>query len=720
MKKHKKQKKIRKNKKSTLPARTHMNGRILIISGCFIFCLCFLFSRVAYIQMVYGEDYKKVIANRMINGETDVEAQRGAIVDRNNKTLATSMLAYNIILSPKDVLTITDEKKRQEIYKTLAPVVGKTAEEIKKLVDANPTSRYKVLAKHVDTEVGVTLQGLGGISLEKTYIRKYPKETLAAQLLGFYNKGGVGQYGIEQQYEEYLAGVPGRTFSQYQDSKIVTRETQEGKAGATVKLTIDEIIQQYTQATMRKYIKMYGASNASATIMNPNTGEVYAMYSYPEFDPNQYNNLSAQLGKDVWNNLTGDQKYEKMNAAWINRGIQYTYEPGSTFKPIFIAAAMDEGIIDGTEMYNCMGSLKVADTTIPCWKVGGHGLQTIEDVLANSCNVGMIEVSKKMDSGMILNYMKRYGFGQKTSVNLPGDNAGILHTKLGPVEKATYSMGQGFTATPLQLINAFSAVINGGYLVEPYVVSEVKSTDSTILYEHERRVLGQVISTETSRKVANYLQKVVDSGTGNAATVNGYDIGGKTGTAQKLGRVDGDYVLSFIGYAPINSPQVVGLITLDGIPEGTGAPAKAFSEMMENILPYLEIELSKDATKDEVKTSSIPDVTNKDIYTAINKLFGSELDYEIIGVGNTVTSQYPKAGETAAKGAKIKLYVETQNPTEVIAVPNVMGMTIDKAKETLGENFVLQGSGSGKITSQIPRSGTKIEKNSQVIVKTTE
>ena len=714
MKRHK------KRKKTTLPARPRMNGRILVIGLCFIFCMCFLFGRVAYIQAVHGEEYKKVIANRMINGETDVEAQRGAIVDRNNKTLATSVLAYNVILSPKDVLTITDENKRQEIYEKLAPVVGKTAEEIEKLVEANPTSGYKVLAKNIDTEVGETIGELGGVSLVKTYIRKYPKETLAAQLLGFYNKDGVGQYGIEQQYETYLAGVPGRIFSQYQDSKIVTKETQEGKAGATVKLTVDEIIQQYVQTTMRKYIEEYGAANASATIMNPNTGEVYAMYSYPEFDPNHYNDLSMQLGEETWDKLTGEQQYEKLNAAWINRGIQYTYEPGSTFKPIFVAAALDEGIIDGTETYNCTGAITVADTRIPCWKAGGHGVQTIEDVLANSCNVGMIEISKKMDSEVVLNYIKRYGFGAKTSVNLPGDNAGLLHSKLGPVEKATYSMGQGFTATPLQLINAFSAVVNGGYLVEPYVVSEIRDTDNTVLYEHERRVRAQVISTETSKKVAAYMKKVVDTGTGNAAAVNGYDIGGKTGTAQKLGRIEGDYVLSFIGYAPINNPQVVGLITLDNIPEGTGAPAKAFSEMMENILPYLEIELSDNATTDEVKTSSIPDVSNKDIYTAINTLFGSELDYEVVGVGNTVTSQYPKAGETAVKGAKIKIYVETQDTKNVLAVPNIMGMTIEEAKAALGEDFVLQGSGSGKITSQIPRSGTKIEKNSQVIVKTTE
>lgn len=712
-------KRRKKKKRTTLPPRHKMNGRIFVLLTCFVFCLCVLIGRVTYIQVVHGAEYKKIIANRLTNGETDIEAQRGAIVDRNNKTLATSVLAYNIVLSPKDVLTLKEEQ-RLKIYKALSPVVGKTVEELTKLVDANPTSGYKVLAKNIDTEVGESLRDLGGVSLVETYIRKYPKETLAAQLLGFFNKDGVGQYGIEQQYEEYLAGVPGRTFSQYQDSKIVTKETQEGKAGATIKLTIDEVIQQYVETTMRKYIAEYGATNASATIMNPNTGEVYAMYSYPEFDPNNYNDLSKQIGEAAWDKLSGEKKYEKMNAAWINRSIQYTYEPGSTFKPIFVAAALDEGIIDGSETYNCFGAATVADTTIRCWKTTGHGYQTLEDVLANSCNVGMIEISKKMDSAKVLDYMKRFGFGEKTAINLPGDNAGLLHSKLGPVEKATYSMGQGMTVTPLQLIRAFSAVINGGYLMEPYVVSEIIDTDRTMLYEHERRVLRQVISTETSKKVTNYLKKVVDTGTGNAAAVSGYDVGGKTGTAQKIGRVDGEYVLSFIGYAPVNNPQVVGLVTLDNIPEGTGAPANAFREMMENILPYLEIELSENATKDEIKTSSVPNVSNQDIYKAINTLFNNKLDYEIIGIGNTVTSQYPKAGETATKGTKIKLYTEAKDAEDVIAVPNIMGMTIEEAKKAVDGKFVLQGSDKGKITSQIPRGGTKIEKNSQVIVKTTE
>ena len=709
----------RKKCKGALPAKPRMNGRIFLVGSIFIMCLCGLFGRVVYIQTAHGEEYKKVIANRMINGEEDVEAQRGAIVDRNNKTLATSTLAYNVILSPKDILTVSEEK-RLKVYKTLAPVVGKSVEELQKLVDANPTSQHKVLAKHLDTEIGETLQGLSGVSLVKTYLRKYPKGTLAAQVLGFYNKNGVGQYGIEQQYEEYLAGVPGRVFSQYQDSRIVTKETQEGQAGATIKLTLDEIIQQYVQTTMQKYIKEWDADNASALIMNPNTGEVYSMYSYPEFDPNHYNNLADIIGKDTWNSLSGEEQYEKLNAAWINRSIQYTYEPGSTFKPIFIAAALDEGIIDGSETYNCTGGSTVADTRIGCWKTDGHGVQTIEDVLANSCNVGMIEISKKMDSEVVLNYIKRYGFGENTSINLPGDNAGLLHSKLGPVEKATYSMGQGLTVTPLQLVSAFSAVINGGYLVEPYVVSEITASDSSILFNHEKRILRQVISTETSKKVANYLKKVVETGTGTGAAVSGYDVGGKTGTAQKLGRIDGDYVLSFIGYAPINNPQVVCLITFDNIPEGTGAPANAFREIMENILPYLEIELSDTTVQDEVKTSTVPNVSNKDIYSAINELVTHHLDYEIVGVGNTVTSQYPKADETAAKGLKVKLYVSAEDTNNVKAVPNIMGMTLDEAKEALGEDFTLEGSGKGKIISQVPRGGTKIELNSKVIVKVSE
>lgn len=719
MKKHIPKK--RNKKKHALPSRSNMNGRILVLGSCVMFCLVFLLIRVGSIKLTYGEKYEKIIANRMVEGERDIKPQRGAIVDRNNKTLATSVLTYNIVLSAKDLLSVTEEK-RAKVYETLAThLEDYTVEELEKYVEANPTSQYKVLYKKMDSEQAEVFSGLAGVSLEQTYDRKYPKGTLAAQLLGYFNKNEEGKYGIEQQYNDYLEGTPGRVFSQYQDAQIVTKEVQSAKNGATVRLTIDEVIQQYVENTMQKYIEEHNPESAAAVIMNPNTGEIYSMYSYPEFDPNTYNDLTQQIGQAAWEKLSTEEMSTKLNEAWINRAVQYTYEPGSTFKPIFVAAALDEGIIDGTETYNCLGYKIIGDRRISCHKKSGHGVQTLEEALANSCNVAMMEISEKIDSDVFLSYMERYGFGQITEVGLPGENAGLLHKSLSSVDKATYSMGQSMTVTPLQLINAFSAVINGGYLLEPYVVSQIVSEEDGILYNHEERLLRQVISSETSKKVAHMLKKVIDDGTGSYAAVNGYDIGGKTGTAQKLPREDNKYVLSFMGYAPINNPQVVGLVLFDDIPEGTGAPAKAFRDIMENVLPYLEIELSKVVDSETKVTTKVPDILGQDIYTAINKLEAQELDYEIVGVGNTVTQQYPKAETTVSKGASIKLYVETENKGSVLEVPDLTGMTIEEAKVAVENQFTVVGdNGQNPIISQKPKAGTKIEKNSQVIVKTTE
>lgn len=714
------EKHLRKKKTHVLPSKKRLNRRIFFISLCMIGCLGFLAYRVGSIKLIDGEEYQKTVLKRMVSGESEIAAQRGAIVDRNNKTLATSTLAYNVALSPRAILSL-EEDEQTSIYKALSEKVEKTEAEIKKLVEANPTSLNTIVAKDLESEKAESLKELKGVYLQETFIRKYPKDELAAQVLGFYSKEGKGQYGIEQQYNQYLEGQPGRVFSQYQDEQFVTTEIQAAENGATVVLTLDEIIQQYVETTMKKYIKEYNPLNASAIIMNPNTGEIYSMFSYPSFNPNTYNNLSEQLGASTWKALSDQQKSTKLNEAWINRGLQYSYEPGSTFKPIFVAAALEEGVIHGDETYNCLGSKTVAaGTTISCWKAGGHGVQTLEEALANSCNVAMMEISEKIDSDTLLSYVKRYGFGQSTSIDLPGEVVGRLHSSLSVVDKAVYSMGQGLTVTPLQLINAFSAVINGGYLLDPYIVSEVIGENKETLYEHKKLVRNQVISTGVSKTVANYLKKVVEDGTGANAAISGYNIGGKTGTAEKQPRIEGKHVLSFMGYAPIINPQVVGLVVFDEIPEHSGVPTMVFKEIMENVLPYLEIELSGTGKGNGIEQSEVPNVVDKDLYEAISQLEQKGLDYELVGVGNKITSQYPKEGTTVSKGSSVKIYVQTDTPGNVQEVPNLVGFKLEEAKALVDGFFTVEGTGNGTIISQVPKAGSKIEKSSRIIVKTSE
>ena len=722
----KKMKKRGKRKKNYTITKKHLNRRIVILNICFVGVFLFMGWQVSSIKIIKGEEYTKGALSNMIKSESNIAAQRGAIVDRNHKTLATSILAYDVILSPKDILTLKEEKQ-SALYETLAAQVDKTAVEIKTIVDARPNSQYYILAKKLSTEKVEPLKGLGGVSLDRTYIRKYPSGELAAQVLGFFNKNEQGQYGIEQQYEDYLAGKPGREFSQMEGSQIITRQIQDAQAGGTITLTLDEVIQQYVTTTMEKYIDQYKPLNASAIIMNPNTGEIYSMYSYPSFNPNTYNNLSEQLGASIWEGLSDDKQKEKRLEAWKNHTMQYMYEPGSTMKPIIMAMALEEGIIKGDETYDCPGYKVVADTRIGCWKAGGHGVQTLEEVLANSCNVGMIELTSSMDNGIFLEYVKRFGFGEMTGIELAGEEVGLLHSALGSVDKATYSMGQNLTVTPLQLVTAFSAVVNGGYLMEPYVVSNIVSEDGEEIMNHKKVVRRQVVSSEVASQVTNYLRKVVDDGTGTAAAISGYDIGGKTGTGEKRVMIDGklqrpedEYVVSFIGTAPISNPQVVGLVVFDGLPDKTGAPSAAFKEMMENILPYLDVELNVTTEGKESTVSTIPDVTNKSIYEAVKLLEQKELTYEFVGMGSTVKDQAPKAGAMWSKGGSVKLYLTTEQLDQIEEVPDLVGKTVEEANALVEGKFILEGITEGIIASQMPEAGTKIEKNNKIIVKTTE
>lgn len=715
--------KYRNKENHSILSKKRLNRRIFFIGLFFLGAIGYMGYQIITIKVKNGEDYQKKVLTRMISKEDQISPQRGNIVDRNNKTIAASVLTYDIILDPKAIMSLTEDEK-EIIFQTLSKEINKPEATIKKFVEDNSKLRYSVISKNIDSEAAEVLKqkGLKGVWFEESFIRKYPKGEFAAQLIGFYNKNGEGQYGIEQQYNNDILGNPGRVFSQLQDEQIVTTEVKAAENGAEVVLTIDEVIQQYVESTMKKYITEYKPIDASAIIMNPNTGEIYSMFSYPNFNPNHYNILEEQLGKEVWSTLSDKEKSDKLNSAWKNFTIQNTYEPGSTFKPLLVAASLDESLVDTKAKYVCNGSKVVVEGLPPirCWKREGHGEQTLEQVLANSCNVGMIEIGSKMNSDAFLKYMKQYGFGQLTGIELPGEEKGLLHQKLGPIERATYSMGQGFTCTPLQLIMAFSSVINGGYLLQPYVVSSLVSEDNEIIYQNKPTIKRQVISSETSEIVTAYLKKVIDEGTGGNASVSGYNIGGKTGTAQKQPRKDEKYVLSFMGYAPINNPQVIGLIVFDEVPEHSGVPAKAFKDMMVNILPYLEIELANSQQMADEKMSNVPNLINMDIYKANELLDKAGLEYEVIGVGKKIISQYPNDEINLPKDSKVKLYVQTETPDSIIQVPNLVGLTIEDAKLLVGKEFTVSGANFGTIIKQVPKAGHKVEKNSPIVVKTSE
>lgn len=714
----------KKNKKAkSIEPMKRLSNRMAVIKVLMLICIIGLVYRIGYFKIVKGEEFEKEVRTRMMSTEREVEALRGSIVDRNNKTVAASMMSYHIILDPKLLLEDVKEASRQETYKVLADYSGKSVQEIEALVNKHKDTHYKIFMKDISAEDMTKLksEGLKGVTFEDSFIRTYPKDSLAAQTIGFYNKT-EGQYGVEQFYNKYMVGKTGRIFSRMQPSSIVTTEVAAAQNGNTVVLTIDEVIQQYVEQAMNKYVKEQNPLNAASIVMNPKTGEIYAMYSYPYYDPNHYTNLSEQLGKESWDKLTSEEQALALNRAWKNFNTQLPYEPGSTFKPLLVAEALEENLIDREKVYMCTGVNKVGPETIKCWKRSGHGVQTLEQAIANSCNTAMIEISKEIPDEIFYDYFVKFGFNDITQIDLPGEATGMIHSlnKLGPVQKATSSIGQTFTITPIQLITAFSSLINGGNLVQPYVVSSVVDYQNNIVLQNTPSIKRQIFSEEVTKEVSKYMEAVVAYGTGMPAAVPGYSVAGKTGTAEKLPRGEGKHILSFIGYAPVEDPQVVMLTIFDEIPEGTGAQTLAFKEVMENVLPYLGIEPTGDNNLPVVNMSVVPSVTELDVTDGMTRLEAEHLNYEVIGVGNKIVNQYPAAGTKLPYENTVKIYLEAENPENIVPVPDLIGLSLEDAKKATSGLFELQGNPSEKINHQIPKAGTKIEKGHKIFVQTVQ
>ncbi|OON94975.1 MAG: hypothetical protein ATN32_07605 [Candidatus Epulonipiscium fishelsonii] len=711
-------------KRNNLRIRKERLGRrARILAVGYVFITIGLIWRMGYIQFVEGKKYAQKVLQSISGKEVIIHPLRGTIVDRNNKVIASSTITYNIILDPYQFLNDLTMEKQQETYKALATFMNKPIEEIEQTVLLSPNSRYKILVKDISLEEKEMLGELhlSGIWYEQSFTRNYPRGQFASQLIGFYNKE-KGQYGIEQFFEKYLKGKDGRVYPTLHQGDVIMTETVSPVNGATVVLTIDEVIQQYTEKIMVKYIELLKPLNASAIAMNPKTGEIYSMFSYPYANPQSYTNLIAQIGKDSWYSLSTTEQAIKLNEAWKNYNIHSSYEPGSTFKPLMVAAALEEGYLDpDTFVVNCTGSIDVFDTNIKCWDRYGHGKENLSQVLANSCNPGVISIANEVPTDIFLAYMKKFGAGELTGIDLPAEEQGLLHSikNFGPVEKATASMGQTFMMTPLQLITGFSALINGGYLFEPYVVSQV--VGETVIYENTVDIKRQVISNETSEIMTKMLEQVITNGTGRAAAITGYQVGGKTGTAEKgFPRNPNKEILSFIGYAPVENPEIILLVIFDEIPPQInvgGQIPRVFSEIITPVLPYLGIQ-NQDLYTPILNVVTVPNVIGEDIYNAIEILNKKSLTYNIKGGGNKIFEQYPPDGTNLPQNFEVTLYTDTDNPKELVNVPYLIGLTIEEAKEILGESLKIEGAISGEILSQIPKANIKIEKNSKIIVQT--
>lgn len=569
-------------------SKTFNRRKIWLMFLAVFFVLMFLGGRLVYL-MVFCSEYYGQKAEDLHERERDIKAARGRIIDATGKILATnkSVCTISVIHSQID--------EPEKVIAALQKELGLTEEEVRKRVEK--VSSIERVKTNVDKEIGdrIRAYGLSGIKVDEDYKRYYPLDTMASTVLGFTGADNQGILGLEVKYDSYLQGTSGKILTLTDARGIEIENAGETRLepvnGYDLYISMDSNIQQYCeQAAEKAYIKKQ-ADEVSVIVMNPQNGEIMAMVNYPEFNLNEPFTLIEEMGAD--GTESADKKQELLNRMWRNPCISDTYEPGSTFKIITAAAALEEGVVSLTDQFYCPGYKLVEDRRIRCAKTSGHGAETFETGIMNSCNPVFIELGERMGVENYYKYFKQFGLTQKTGIDLPGEAATIMHKQenVGPVELATISFGQSFQITPIQLVTTVSSIINGGTRITPHFGVEVRETDGTLVetFSYDKR--EEICSGETSETMQYLLEKVVSEGGGKNAKIEGYAIGGKTATSQTLPRSEHRYISSFLGFAPADDPKVL-VIAIINNPKGTYygglIAAPVVKEIMENILPYLD------------------------------------------------------------------------------------------------------------------------------------
>lgn len=569
-------------------SKTFNRRKIWLMFLAVFFVLMFLGGRLVYL-MVFCSEYYGQKAEDLHERERDIKAARGRIIDATGKILATnkSVCTISVIHSQID--------EPEKVIAALQKELGLTEEEVRKRVEK--VSSIERVKTNVDKETGdrIRAYGLSGIKVDEDYKRYYPLDTMASTVLGFTGADNQGILGLEVKYDSYLQGTSGKILTLTDARGIEIENAGETRLepvnGYDLYISMDSNIQQYCeQAAEKAYIKKQ-ADEVSVIVMNPQNGELMAMVNYPEFNLNEPFTLIEEMGAD--GTESADKKQELLNRMWRNPCISDTYEPGSTFKIITAAAALEEGVVSLTDQFYCPGYKLVEDRRIRCAKTSGHGAETFETGIMNSCNPVFIELGERLGVENYYKYFKQFGLTQKTGIDLPGEAATIMHKQenVGPVELATISFGQSFQITPIQLVTTVSSIINGGTRITPHFGVEVRETDGTLVetFSYDKR--EEICSGETSETMQYLLEKVVSEGGGKNAKIEGYAIGGKTATSQTLPRSEHRYISSFLGFAPADDPKVLVLAIINN-PKGTYygglIAAPVVKEIMENILPYLD------------------------------------------------------------------------------------------------------------------------------------
>lgn len=701
-----------------------MRKRITILLSVMSLLLVLLMSRLAYLQFIKGNELRgKAIENRL--REVPVEARRGTIYDRNGKELAVSISSESVAAEPRRVIDPVGTAEK------IAPILGMNKDDVQKLltknrgfvwikkkVDDNKIKQLKALAANKET--GKT-GGLPGIRFIPESTRYYPNENLAAHLLGFVTRtDGIGAGGIEGSMDKELRGTPGKIVA---ERDAAGREIPNGEAkfippveGKSLVLTIDETIQHFAERELDTIMLKNKPKHAAAIVMDPKTGEVLALAVRPDYNPNKY--------------------WDFNQATWRNFAVSDSYEPGSTFKVVTAAAALEEGVVHPNDRFYDPGYKEVLGKRIKCWKAGGHGAQSFVEVAENSCNPGFITVGLVLGIEKFSQYLQAFGFGKQTEIDLPGEATGILVNpkKATLLDLATMSIGQSNAVTPIQLITAISAVGNGGVLMKPQLVKEIRDVDGNVEKITPKKV-RQVISRSTAKELTGILESVVTNGSGKDGYVEGYRAAGKTGTAQKAmpsgGYQQGKYVASFCGFAPADNPRMTVLIVIDepqGAYYGGVIAAPAFKNLAGDVLKYMGVapQITPTDLKEQLDIAKpqvvVPQLVNLPAGEAQSHLSQGKLAWEAEGDGKIVRAQFPMPGAEVPEGTKVTLYLGAtgKKPAEgtMVSMPGVVGKTLRETAAILAlTGLRLEPEGSGIAESQSIPPRTKVKAGTIVKVK---
>ncbi len=594
-----------------------MHNKLYIVFG--VLCILFvaLIFRLMYIEYTSGEKYEKIVLSQQEYDSTIIPYKRGDIVDSKGTVLATSVDVYNVILDSK-VLHANEEKISSTIAYLTQCFPEITADQVNQEITDNPDREYTVLAKHVSYEEKAAFEALmngedtkdqiAGIWFEKEYTRTYPYNSLASAMIGFAN-ATTGVIGLENQYNDTLNGTNGRSYGYLNADSNLEQTVIEPENGYSLVATIDTNIQSIVESAIlqaNEEMKQEtegqatGSNNTAVLVMDPQNGDVLAMASYPNFDLNNPKDLSAYFTEEELAGMSDEDKMNQLNKLWQNYTISNTFEPGSTFKPFTEAMGLDSGSLRGDETYICDGSEWVSGHEIHCVNRSGHGTEDLRGALRDSCNDALMQMVRAIGPANFAKYSREYGFGQKTGIDLPGEasTASLIFSEeqLARTESnlAVSSFGQGFNVTMIQLASSFCSLINGGNIYQPHVVKKIVDGSGNTVQEISPVVTKETVSQEVSDTLRDYMYTVVSEGTGAKAAVEGYAIGGKTGTAEKVPRGSGNYVVSFIGFAPVDDPQVMVYVVVDEPHVADQSHCSQSSYIAKNIfsqiLPYMNIE----------------------------------------------------------------------------------------------------------------------------------